>query len=93
MKIAADFDVNSRKRPELPVNEVLYRVISERREELPFTLCVQDIQEILPHGETKIYELLNTGEIPARKVEGKWVIPTDLFLAWLYGDEEKSRPI
>jgi excisionase family DNA binding protein len=58
----------------------------ESRKELPFYLTIEELTKLLPYGRTKIYELLNNGKIPSRKVEGKWIIPRDKFLAWFYGE-------
>jgi len=60
------------------------------RKDLPFTLSPSNLIEILPYGKTKIYELLNRGIIPAKKIEGKWIISRDKFLAWFYSDLDNN---
>ncbi|ADQ13532.1 helix-turn-helix domain-containing protein [Halanaerobium hydrogeniformans] len=68
-------------------NENLFKELSRKsRKDLPFTLSPADLVQILPYGKTKVYELLNRSIIPAKKLEGKWVIPRDKFLAWFYSD-------
>jgi len=61
-------------------------LIDKSRKELPFTLSPKDLIKLLPHGQTKIYEMLNRNIIPCKKIEGKWVIPRDKFLEWYYND-------
>ncbi|MFW5795380.1 MAG: helix-turn-helix domain-containing protein [Bacillota bacterium] len=68
-------------------NGYLFNLLaSKSQKKLPFTLSINNLRELLPYGKTKIYELLNAGTIPAKKVEGRWIIPRDKFLAWFYGD-------
>ncbi len=69
---------------EVTTREVLEELIKKSQSELPFSLEVKHLKELLPHGETKIYLLLEQGKIPGRKIGGKWVIPRDQFLAWYY---------
>ena len=59
-------------------------LMKKTRNELPFTLSPKDLIKLLPHGQTKIYEMLNRDIIPCKKIEGKWVIPRDKFLEWYY---------
>ena len=61
-------------------------LMKKTRNELPFTLSPKDLIKLLPHGQTKIYEMLNRDIIPCKKIEGKWVIPRDKFLEWYYDD-------
>lgn len=61
-------------------------LIDKSRKELHFTLSPKDLIKLLPHGQTKIYEMLNRNIIPCKKIEGKWVIPRDKFLEWYYDD-------
>ena len=67
-------------------NKLFNKYLLEYQKQLPFTLTPKDIKErkLLPHGMTKIYELLEQGEIPSQKIGGKWVIPRDQFLSWLF---------
>ena len=61
--------------------------------ELPYTLGVKDLVELLPHSDTKIYLMLEKGEIPGKKVGGKWVVQRTAFLTWLNAKkiEDKKR--
>lgn len=73
-------------------NSGLYNSFANKsRRELPFTLSINNLIELLPYGKTKIYELLNNGTIPAKKVDGRWIIPRDKFLAWFYGDLDNNK--
>lgn len=74
------------------VNKYLLKQLALRtQKELPFNLSVNDLEDMLPYGKTKIYELLNTGTIPAQKIDGRWIIPRDKFLAWFYGDLDNDN--
>lgn len=66
--------------------EIIIEIIRENQEQLPFALTPKDLyqRELLPFGLTKIYEMLERGEIPANKISGKWIIPRDQFLLWIY---------
>jgi excisionase family DNA binding protein len=73
-------------------NVYLFNLLaSKSQKELPFTLSINNLTELLPYGKTKIYELLNNGTIPAKKVDGRWIIPRDKFLAWFYGDLDNNK--
>lgn len=75
---------------QLTAKKVLRDLIKETQDDLPFSLSVSDLKILLPYGETKIYQMLETGKIPAKKIEGKWVISRDQFLTWYYSDEVKE---
>jgi excisionase family DNA binding protein len=57
-------------------------------EQIPFSLGVSDLKEFLPLSDSKIYMMLESGEIPARKIGGKWTVSRPEFLAWFFGSEE-----
>lgn len=57
-------------------------------EQIPFSLGVSDLKELLPLSDSKIYMMLESGEIPARKIGGKWTVSRPEFLAWFFGSEE-----
>jgi excisionase family DNA binding protein len=57
-------------------------------EQIPFALGVSDLKEFLPLSDSKIYMMLDAGEIPARKIGGKWTVLRSEFLAWFFGSEE-----
>lgn len=74
--------------------DILKEQIAITREELPFLLTTDDLLKLLPHGKTKINEMLRRYDypeadpretIPNRKIGGRRVVPRDWFLAWLYG--------
>lgn len=58
-------------------------------EQIPFSLGVSDLKEFLPLSDSKIYMMLESGEIPARKIGGKWTVSRPEFLAWFFGTEEE----
>lgn len=64
--------------------EVLKELIKEAQCNLPFSLSTKDLIKLLPHGETKIYQMLEQGVIPAKKIGGKWIVSRDKFLVWYY---------
>jgi len=73
-------------------NVYLFNLLaSKSQKELPFTLSIKNLIELLPFGKTKIYELLNNDTIPAKKVDGRWIISRDKFLAWFYGDLDNDK--
>ncbi|MCK8823992.1 helix-turn-helix domain-containing protein [Fuchsiella alkaliacetigena] len=69
-------------------NSSFENLIEKSRQEFPFSLKVKDLKRLLPHGETKIYEMLEREVIPAKKIGGRWVVSRDRFLAWYYGSGE-----
>lgn len=86
----------------LATREVLKEDINSTRNELKFSLTPKDLQQLLPHGRTKINEMLRkydydnpdiplTEKIPNRKIGGKRVIPRAWFLAWYYGQDLKTE--
>ncbi|MGM0410521.1 MAG: helix-turn-helix domain-containing protein [Bacillota bacterium] len=69
----------------IKMEKVMLTLITKSQKNLPFSLEVKDLCELLPHSSTKIYLMLENGELPGRKIGGKWVISRDQFLAWYYG--------
>ena len=69
------------------VKEILLKLIEEERKNLPYTLGVKELLEILPHSKSKIYDMLKSGYLPAKKLGGKWLIQRSLFLAWLSAEK------
>ena len=49
----------------------------------PYVLRPQQVMEITQIGKNKILELLQSGEMPAKKVHGRWFINRDALLKWL----------
>lgn len=76
---------------ELVVRDAILKCIENTRKELPFSLTPKDLKELLPVSSTKVYMLLERGEIPAKKIDGKWAIPRDQFLTWFHGSHIKSE--
>lgn len=74
---------------EIMAKEVLMELISKEQEKYPFSLKVPHLMELLNASDTAIYEKLERGEIPgAKKYKGiGWRINRDVFLTWLYSNE------
>ncbi|SDC31657.1 MULTISPECIES: hypothetical protein [unclassified Candidatus Frackibacter] len=70
------------------VEQVLREAIRESRKELPFALTVNDLENLLPFGKTKIYEMLRQDIIPNKKVSGRIVVARDKFLVWFYDSQD-----
>ena len=49
----------------------------------PVIMTIRDIQAISPMGRIKLLEMAQTGELPARRVRGRWMITRDVFIEWL----------
>jgi len=56
-------------------------------DQIPFALGVKHLKKLLPLSDSKIYMMLEAGELPARKIGGKWVVSRSEFLAWFYESE------
>ncbi len=52
-------------------------------ESWPYVLNAQQVMEITKMGKNKVFDLLQSGELPAKRVRGRWLINRDAFLAWL----------
>lgn len=59
-------------------------------DQIPFTLGVSDLKDLLPLSESKLYLMLDQNEIPARKIGGKWVVSRSEFLTWFYQYQEET---
>jgi hypothetical protein len=68
--------------------KILKEMIQEDREKLPLILTPSDLIEILPFGRSKVYHILRSGELPAKKVGGSIIIHRDKFLLWLFDEED-----
>jgi excisionase family DNA binding protein len=73
--------------------EIIKDMIQKERETLPLILTPADIIEILPFGRSKVYEMIRTGEVPAKKVGGSIIIHRDQFLLWLHDIDGKNDEI
>jgi hypothetical protein len=65
--------------------------INELKDELPVVMTFKDLQKLLPFGKNSLYSLLNSNEIPNKKVKNKFMIPRDKFLAWLYDEDKREK--
>jgi hypothetical protein len=71
--------------------KILKDMIQEDREKLPLILTPSDLIEILPFGRSKVYHILRSGELPAKKVGGSIIIHRDKFLFWLFDEENDDQ--
>jgi excisionase family DNA binding protein len=71
--------------------KILKDMIQEDREKLPLILTPTDLIEILPFGRSKVYHIIRSGELPAKKVGGSIIIHRDKFLLWLFDEEENNQ--
>ena len=58
--------------------------VEQSLKELDFTLTAADLIDKLRLSRTKIYSMLEEGEIPAKKIGNRWHIPRNKFISWLY---------
>ena len=49
----------------------------------PFILTPKQVMLITGMGKNKTLDLLQSGELPAKRVRGRWLIPKESFLKWL----------
>lgn len=49
-------------------------------------MTVVEISEYLSLAQSTLYKLLETGQIPGRKVRGSWRVPRKALDKWLEGD-------
>lgn len=58
-------------------------------QELPLFLNVKDLMEVLQIGRVKAYEIVNSDDFPAIRLDRRIVIRSDHFLDWL--DKKMKR--
>ncbi len=84
-------DPRERARSLTPANQALARLGYGERSyddeaQRPRLMFVKDLKRVLQGiGDDTIYALLNSGEIPARKVGNKWLTTPEAVDAWLQG--------
>lgn len=54
-------------------------------------LLLEDICAALHIGKTTAYRLIQSGELPARKIGGKWQIRSKDFEKYLYGYTDSPK--
>ena len=62
----------------------------KRKEDLPLTLTVSDVQEILGLSKPIAYQLTRRADFPALRVGRKILIPRDKFFEWYENHAEKG---
>ncbi len=50
------------------------------------TYTVEEVAVILGLGRSSAYGMVRRGEIPAKRMGGRWLIPRQRFHAWLDGE-------
>lgn len=51
----------------------------------PFIMRLKEFMFVSGYGKNKALELVQSGELPAKKVRGTWLISKDALLRWLEG--------
>ncbi|MFP4017065.1 MAG: helix-turn-helix domain-containing protein [Halanaerobiales bacterium] len=75
----------------MTTEKILKEEIQKTREQLPFSLTVPILAELMGISKRKVYQLLTNGEIPgAKKLMGQWRVPRDRFLSWWYGGGDQD---
>lgn len=49
----------------------------------PYVMSLRDFMAATKTGKNKALELVQSGELPAKKVRGTWLITKDALLKWL----------
>jgi len=57
--------------------------------DLPDIMTPKDAAQILPFSLNTIRELCASGELPARKIGRRWLIPRALLIGYLYNTSSK----
>jgi len=52
-------------------------------EQWPFVLYVNHVMTITGMGKNKVLDLLQSGDLPAKRVRGRWLVNRDAFISWL----------
>ena len=53
----------------------------------PEIMTIPDLYKAGPFGRNKLLEMANSGELPCKKIRGRWIITRDCYLAWLKGTD------
>lgn len=73
----------------LSSEDILRDEIQKTREELPFSLTIDILAELMDMSHRKLYEAASNGNIPGiKKIMGQWRVPRDTFLSWWYGEDQ-----
>ncbi|WP_250000304.1 helix-turn-helix domain-containing protein [Actinoplanes sp. M2I2] len=56
------------------------------------TYTVKQVAELLGLSLGGTYQALRAGEIPAKRIGGRWVVPVRRFHAWLDAEENEATP-
>jgi len=51
--------------------------------EWPAVLALPELQRVLPFGKNKLLSMAQEGELPAKKIRGRWLISKDSLLNWI----------
>lgn len=59
-------------------------------EDLPLTLDVSDIQEIMGIGRKQAYELVNSNKFPVVRLKRRIKVSKDVFIEWLHNGDKQA---
>lgn len=51
--------------------------------DLPPVLTAKDVAKILGVGQSRVYEMMQAGELPAKQIGRRWRVSTRKFFEWL----------
>jgi excisionase family DNA binding protein len=57
------------------------------------TYTVKEVAAMLRLNLGGTYQLIRTGQIPAKRLGNRWVVPVHRFHAWLDTQEDEAAPI
>lgn len=69
------------------IDLVTQRQHAKSRPENRAVYTVAEVAELLDLSLGGTYNLIRMGEIPARRMGSRWVVPKERFHAWLNGDD------
>lgn len=72
---------------DIDFEKCMMKIMENTRSEIPFSLKVKEVMKLLNLSKNKVFELIHSGELPAKKIGSTWRIPRDQLLAWFYGQQ------
>ena len=69
------------------------RLVSPKPAHVRLTYTVNEVSDLLGLGLGLTYAAIRSGEIPARKLGSRWVIPKDAFHAWLNSTTTEHKEV
>ena len=59
-------------------------------DQLPLTLCAEDVASVLGISRAKAYDLMHAKNFPTLRIGKRMVVPRDKFLQWMEAMAEKQ---